>query len=140
MTSPVYCTGRFIGLRILDSSIHTNTPDQKQLELTLCFTPTKRYPSAFGAGFYDTNGVSCSIIHGTYYGTTRQASLIEHIDGTATYEYQLTLTFDKSHRATYLHGSWKSLLDSNLFGKLTMICESDDSSHCLSGIWTGEAA
>ncbi|CAF1119671.1 unnamed protein product [Didymodactylos carnosus] len=135
----VYCTGTFIGQRVLDFSIPADTTEQEQLKFTLCFTPTKRYPSAFGAGFCSTKTSSSSIIHGIYNGTTQQTSVAEVINGTAVYEYQCKLTIDKPTGAVYLRGTWKSLVNSNLFGKLAMICEPDTPSHCLSGIWTGEA-
>ncbi|CAF2756041.1 unnamed protein product [Rotaria sp. Silwood2] len=137
----VYCTGTFIGQRVTDSSISSDIIGQHSLKFTLSFTPTKRYPSAFGAGFYDGDPTisSSSIIHGTYHAVTQEASLIEMMNGTAMYEYQCKLTVDKTVGTTYLYGTWKSLVNSNIFGKLVMISESDSINDCISGIWTGEA-
>ncbi|CAF3525176.1 unnamed protein product [Rotaria sp. Silwood1] len=137
----VYCTGTFIGQRVTDSSVSSDIIGQHSLKFTLSFTPTKRYPSAFGAGFYDDDLTisSSSIIYGTYDGLTQQASLIEMMNGTVMYEYQCKLTVDKTVGTTYLHGTWKSFINSNMFGKLVMISEPDSISGCLSGIWTGEA-
>lgn len=131
MSIPVYCTGTFIGQRISDDSTAEN-----EIKLTLCFAPTKEYPSVFGAGFYQS---SSSIIHGIYDGTTRETSITEIINGIATYKYQGKLTIDKSNGATYLHGTWQSIIDSNRSGKVVMICETDTPSDFLSGMWIGEA-
>ena len=137
----VYCTGTFIGQRVLDSSISAGVNDDQPLKFTLSFTPTKRYPSVFGAGFYDCdpNLPSTSILHGIYHATTQEASVVEMLNSTATYEYQCKLAVDKAAGTTYLYGTWKSLVNSNLFGKLVMVHELDNASYCLSGIWTGEA-
>ncbi|CAF5143753.1 unnamed protein product, partial [Rotaria magnacalcarata] len=136
-----YCTGTFIGQRVIDSSISVGVDQKHSLKFTLSFTPTKRYPSAFGAGLYcsDTILSSSSILHGTYNGVTQEASLIEMANGTAMFEYQCKLTADKTTSMTYLHGTWKSLINSNIFGKVVMISEPDKASNSLSGIWTGQS-
>ncbi|CAF1082638.1 unnamed protein product [Rotaria sordida] len=84
----VYCTGTFIGQRVIDASVSIDIIEQNSLKFTLSFTPTKRYPSAFGAGFYDNDPKisSSSIIYGAYDGVTQQASLIEMMNGTVMYE------------------------------------------------------
>ena len=136
MSIPVYCSGTFLGQRIYDDSIELNKTNENEIKFTLCLTPTKEYPSAFGGGLYQSFS---SIIHGIYDGTTRQMSIKEMIDGKLTYTYQCKLTIDQSNGNSYLHGTWKSVVDSNLFGKLAMICEVDIPLNVLSGIWIGEA-
>jgi hypothetical protein len=65
--------------------------------------------------------------------------MIELIDGISTYEYQYKLIVDKTNGIVGLDGSWKSLIDSNLFGKLSMICEKDVSLNLISGLWIGQS-
>ncbi|CAF1264312.1 unnamed protein product [Adineta steineri] len=136
MSRDTYCSGTFIGQRISDESIDLNNTEENRLKFTLCFTPTKNYPSVFGGGLYDSY---LSIIHGTYNGTKRECSMIEIIDGISTYSYQCKLIIDKSKSTAYLHGTWKSLINSNLSGKLAMICEEDIPTDFLSGIWIGQS-
>ena len=136
-----YCTGTFLGQRVIDSSISDCAIEQQTLKFTLSFIPTKLYPSAFGAGFYeyDLSSSSISILHGTYHATTQEASLVETVNGTVTCEYHCKLTVDRTVGTTYLYGTWKSLVNPHAFGKLVMIHEPDDATCCLSGLWTGEA-
>ncbi|CAF1557222.1 unnamed protein product [Adineta steineri] len=136
MSRDTYCSGTFIGQRISDDSIDLNNTEENRLKFTLCFTPTKNYPSVFGGGLYDSY---LSIIHGTYNGTKRECSMIEIINGISTYSYQCKLIIDKSKGTVYLHGTWKSLINSNLSGKLAMICEEDIPTDVLSGIWIGQS-
>ena len=71
-----------------DESIVSNKTEDDEIKMTLCFTPTKEYPSLFGAGF---NQSSCSsnIIHGIYNGISREGSMTEIINGISTYEYHI---------------------------------------------------
>lgn len=133
MSLPVFCTGTFVGQRIFDDSIERNN---NEITLTLSLTPTKEYPSVFGAGLYQSFS---SIIHGIYDGTTRQVSMNEIIDGKLSYTYRCQLTIDQSNGNRYLYGTWTSTENSNLFGKLAMIGEGDNPSNILSGMWIGEA-
>ena len=139
MSTEKYCTGTFVGQRLFDDSLNLDQTEENQLKLTLCFTPTKHYPSVFGACFIQSSSSSSSIIHGTYNGTNGEAKMKEMINGIETYEYQSKLSIDRSNRKCYLYGSWKSLIDSNLFGKLALVCIEDDPSECLSGIWIGQS-
>lgn len=136
MSIPIYCSGTFIGQRIYDDSIEVSEQDEKQIKLTLYFIQTKEYPSVFGSGCYQ---YSSSIIHGTYDGATQESSITEIINGISTYIYQCKLTIDQSNNKIYLHGTWKSLTDSQIFGKLTMIYQVDVPSDFIEGMWIGEA-
>ena len=130
---PVYCSGLFVGQRVFDHSINAGS---ERILWTLCFTPTKEYPSLFGAEFHES---SSSIIHGFYNGTTQEASMTQVINGMSTYKYRCKLTIDNSNGISYLHGTWNSLTNSDIFGKLSMICEADGPSEFLSGIWIGQS-
>lgn len=138
---PVYSTGIFVGKRTLDSSTSTNNDRRNFLKFTLSLTPTKRYPSAFGAGYYDDtlDSASISVIHGTYNGETREANLIEMIDRKAMYEYQCKLVIDETTNTIQLQGTWKSLTNSQISGQLRMICEPNNVRDFFSGLWTGES-
>ncbi|UJR09844.1 hypothetical protein I4U23_014069 [Adineta vaga] len=136
MSTDIYCTGTFIGQRVLDSSINNNQNEDDQLKFTLCFTPTKEYPSLFGGALCQND---VNIIHGTYNGTKREGSMTEVINGKSTYSYQYKLLKDKSNGTIYLHGTWKSLVNLDLFGKLVMIHEEDLPSNMISGIWVGQS-
>ena len=137
MSESIYCNGIFVGERVFDRSIQLINDEEKKIIFTLCFTPTKDYPSVFGGGFYQSS--SSSIIHGIYDGVTQETSFTEIINGISTYKYQCKLTTDKSNGSCYLHGTWKSLVNENLFGRLAMISESDQPSELISGIWIGES-
>jgi hypothetical protein len=65
--------------------------------------------------------------------------MIEIINGLSTYSYKCKLSIDKSNGITYLHGTWKSLINSNLCGKLAMMCEYDVPTDFISGIWIGQS-
>lgn len=138
MVDPIYCSGTFVGQRVFDESIELSSKEDNELKLTLCFTPTKEYPSVFGSVYNESSSFS-NIIHGSYDGMTREARLTEFQNGISIYRYQCKLTIDKLNQKTYLYGTWKSLSDSNLFGKLAMICVEDEPSESLSGIWIGES-
>jgi hypothetical protein len=66
MSMPIYCTGTFVGQRIFDEL------KEDEIIFTLCFTPTKEYPSVFGGSFNRSSSSN---------GIAREASMIELIDG-----------------------------------------------------------
>ena len=127
------CTGIFVGLRTFNG---TDKKDE-EINLTLCLTPTKQYPSVFGAKLL--NDSSSSIIHGTYNDTSRQVSMKEFVNGILICSYESKLIIDKSNNKYYLHGKWKSSIDSNQFGDFSIVCEKDNPLEILSGIWIGQS-
>jgi thioester reductase-like protein len=138
MSITIYCSGTFVGQRVFHESVELNKREENELKLTLCLTPTKEYPSLFG-GAYNQLSSTSNIIHGSYDGITQEAKMNEIQNGISIYNYQCKLTIDKSNKINYLYGTWKSLIDSNLFGKLAMVCVVDQPSDVSSGIWIGES-